>query len=344
MQKFIQLVLLTVSSSIFACTDFGVPSVPEVAVTARTMDFATYFDSFIQQVPKGKEINTTLDSGEKGISWKNRYGFVGLNVFKKPIFPDGLNEAGLSAAMLWLPTSEYPEYNAKDERPALSHLDIPSWAMGNFRSVDEVKEALRDVQVVGEFLPQLGQIPTVHYVFHDETGETLVVEFIDGEMKTYDNPNQVLTNAPNLPWQLTNLTNYTALSNENAPMKMSGQTINGSGLMGIPGDMTPPSRFVRISYLRHFSPEAKNRSDAVTQALHLLSSVDIPRGEIKEGDYTQWSVVRDHTNKALYVRSYDNQTVRKVELSKLRYNYDKAVPVDIGPSYIEITGNLDKME
>jgi choloylglycine hydrolase len=164
--------------------------------------------------------------------------------------------------------------------------------------------------------------PTEHLAIHDAQGGDLVIEFVGGGMHVYDNPVGVLTNSPTFDWHLTNLRNYVGLSNVNAnPITLAGFTVsptgNGTGLAGIPGDVTPPSRFVRATVLSEVVTSAKDAHDAVNQAFHSLDLVSVPRFVVAEGDYTQWSVARDHDNLVYYVRSYDGWQTDAHDLTAL---------------------------
>jgi choloylglycine hydrolase len=122
-------------------------------------------------------------------------------------------------------------------------------------------------------------------------------------------------------------------------------------MLGIPGDSTPPSRFVRAAMFVHFAKTVENASKGVSLAAHILNTVDIPSGEIEgktEGlaveDYTQWLVIKDLTNKVLYVRDYDNLTLRAIDLKKLKFDpgtKSKSIPVqrDAG-AVLDITNEL----
>jgi len=108
---------------------------------------------------------------------------------------------------------------------------------------------------------------------------------------------------------------------------------SGSGWLGLPGDWTPPSRFVRTVFLVHSADPARNADEAVNLAGHILNSVDIPRGLIKTKgpvntdliDYTQWVVIKDLTNRVLYFRSYEDLTLKKVDMKKLALKPGAAV-------------------
>jgi len=145
-------------------------------------------------------------------------------------------------------------------------------------------------------------------------------------MKILDNPVGVLTNVPKLEWHLTNLRNYINLSafNKDA-VTFDGSvftpTGQGTGLLGIPGDWTPPSRFIKIAILKNFVERAKTNNENINLALHLLNTVDIPYGVVRganknEYDYTQWVVVKDLSHQKLYYRTYRDLNIYSVDLRK----------------------------
>ena len=122
-----------------------------------------------------------------------------------------------------------------------------------FSSVDEVKTALPSIRIIG--LDKPGSTSTVHWRIGDSTGKQAVLEIVDGIPHFYDNPVGILTNSPGFGWQLTNLSNYINLFPGGvAPNALSNLTLTafgaGSGFLGLPGDVTPPSRFVRIVFYK----------------------------------------------------------------------------------------------
>lgn len=158
-----------------------------------------------------------------------------------------------------------------------------------------------------------------------------MLEFIDGEPRFYDNEVGVLTNSPDFPWQITNLNNYVNLHPGNAEAQRIGNVRifpfgAGSGFLGIPGDVTPPSRFVRIAFYKATAPACETGLDAVLQSFHILNNFDIPIGiEHPEGhapdipSATQWTSAIDLANRRLYYKTSYNNSIRCIDLKKIDF-------------------------
>lgn len=323
------------------CTDLRLVRLPGMRVSARTLDFAIEVGSQVRVVPRGQAW-TAMATGTPvaPLTWTNDHGFVALDGFGFPtLFADGLNEAGLSVATLWLPETSLPT-TAPDAGtgPAVDFVNLAGWLMGTCATVAEVRAALGSVQVwsprVEQMWPAGTPMPagvqamaphqfTEHLAVHDAHGGDIVVEFTSAGMRVHDNPIGVLTNSPTFDWHLTNLRNYIGLTNrDDDPVNLMGMPVtptgNGTGLLGMPGDVTPPSRFVRATVLTQVSVDAADRRAAVNQAFHSLDLVAVPRFIAQSGDYTQWRVVRDHDARVLYVRSYDGWATDVHDLSALK--------------------------
>ena len=314
----------------FACTDFQIKAEDGTVVVGRSMEFAIDLESHIMVFPKGQKFVSGAPGGKKGLKWTNKYGFVGANAFGYDAVNDGMNEEGLSIGLLWLPGTEYQEVPAREGKKALSHLYIGNWILSNFATVSEVKEGIKDIFIWGELIPELGIVPPLHVAVHDIEGNSLVIEFINGKRMVYDNPIGVLTNSPTFDWHMTNLRNYVGLTSYNVkPVKIGGITFKatgqGSGVFGIPGDWTPPSRFVRAAAFTHLADPPKNSIEGVILAQHILNTVDIPLGVIKENkegvgleeERTQWVVIKDLKGKVFYFHTYEDSSLRAVDLNKL---------------------------
>jgi len=332
---------LAISQSL-ACTDFQVKAKDGTVVNARSMEFPVELHSNVVIVPRGEKFTSINDKGLKGISWTNKYGFLGVDAFNiKNAYVEGFNEKGLAYGGLLFTGAKYQE---AIPGKFVTITDLGAWILGNFATVDEVKAALPKINITGMILKQMHGESYFHIALHDATGKNLVIEFIDGAVKVYDNPIGVMTNRPEFPWQMTNLKNYINLDSADKKNKMiNGVKVEpagvGSGMLGLPGDWTPPSRFVRISYAVDSALPAKNATEAINLAEHLLNIVDIPKGLIKENPVpfitlegnAQWVIIKDLTNLVLYYKTYENTTWKKVGLKEFNLapgSYYKSIAID----------------
>ncbi len=308
---FILAALSIMPRTTFACSDFQLKAKDGSIVIGRSMEFPVDLKSEICVVPRGHM----------------KYGFLAINAFNiKNAYVDGFNEKGLSLDGLMFTGAQYqPEAAGK----SLPIDGLGAWALGNFATVDEIKKALPKINITkakNKKLKDLG----MHIAFHDASGKNLVVEFIDGKVNVYDNPLGVMTNRPEFPWQMNNLRNYINLdARDKNPKKINGVVIEpagvGSGMLGLPGDWTPPSRFVRLAYCVDSALKPDNAAEAVNLAEHILNTVDIPKGAIKEPQAipfvtlygnAQWVLIKDLTNKVLYYKTYENTAWRSVDMKK----------------------------
>jgi choloylglycine hydrolase len=328
------------------CTSFRVETKDGAVFVGRSMEFGVDLSSSLMVVPRGFRFTSPAPDGAQGLSWQAKYGFVGMNAKGIDVMTDGLNEAGLSVHLLLLPGyAKYQELGPQDTGRALAHVGVGNWILSNFATVEEVKAAIQNVAVFGYEPSGIGFLP-LHYAVHDSKS-ALVIEYVNGQRHIYDNPIGVLTNSPPFDWQLTNLRNYINLTNLNVDSLRLGSEIlrpigQGTGLLGIPGDYTPPHRFVRGTALAYAAVPPATAAEGVNLAFHILNSVDIPLGAVAsrastsasgtpagtasaragglDYDLTQWVTVSDLTNKIYYFRTYRNLALRKIDLKKLRFS------------------------
>ncbi len=304
------------------CTDFILPfdAQKPTIISARTMDFAESPDesyvTILSKVPVGLEFKASAPDKKPGLTWKNKYGFVGLaqiqeasadeacDVTTQP-FCDGMNEKGLSAAGLWLSYTDYlSDPKPEDYQRCLSEEMLISYLLGVCASVDEVRKCLADVVVW--FSEKWEKQFPFHLAIHDSQGKSLVVEFINGETCCYVNDEiGVLSNGPTFDWQVVNFNYcYRSLTNRDNPddryverlVDGSGHydfgqgngyqyEVLASGMAGLPGDSRSPSRFVRAGKLRSCVPETtdgqpSDTRDAVQYALQILGRISVCDQEV----------------------------------------------------------------
>jgi len=335
------LIFALMAAPAMACTDFVIKAKDGTIVGGRSMDFAVEDQAKATVYPRGRKWASEAPGKKQGLQWTQRNGFVAFSVFGLEASTDGMNEKGLAAKVLWLPSVGYQDVPAGQEAKALDVALVPDWILGSFQTVAEVKKALPEVLVWGRELPGLGSAPVLHLAVHDAQGNSMVAEWIDGKLNIYDNPLGVMTNEPPLPHHWANLRNYVNLSPMMQPaleldgVKIAG-TGNGSGLIGLPGDCTPPSRFVRAAVLKQFAYQPETGKDAVVFARHLLQQVNVMPGVSREktaqgeaADYTQWTAIEDLTNRVIYFADYQDQTLRAIDLKKLDFTRSDYTPIPV---------------
>jgi len=323
-------VLLPVNGQ--ACTGIRMETEEGDYIFARTLEFGAELLSYdLLSVPRNYQYVGQTPSGEPGMAWKTKYAHVGFNPFGMNLVGDGLNEKGLSCGVFFFPGyAEYKEVTEADYPTTISCLDLASWILSTCVNVAEVRKRLPEINVCGVDMPEWGYVPPLHYIVADETGDAIIIEYTDkGKLNVYDNETNVITNSPAYPWHATNLRNYIGLSANNRPaIKLGGtefpQLGQGSGAIGLPGDFTPPSRFIRAAFFASATYKGKNTKEGVEIAFHILNQFDIPKGSIREvkngkviADSTQWTSAADLTNRRYYYHTYHDRSIRVIDLNDL---------------------------
>ncbi len=318
------------------CTGIRLTTTAAAVVHARTMEFAEEVRSDVIVIPRRYELVATAPGGRPGMTWAASHAAVGTNSHGLPILIDGVNEHGLVASAFYHPGyAEYQYVRPGDTSRTLSPADLPVWMLTRFATVDALEAGLREVTVSAGVFGPWGFVPPLHYLVHDTTGRCMVVEYIDHQLKLHENPLGVLTNAPEFDWHITNLRNYINLTATDVPkVALSGvkllATGEGTGMLGLPGDFTPPSRFVRAVAFSQAALRVDTPEEAVQLAFHLLSNCEIPRGAVRSRygdrvycDYTQYTTAVDTANRRFYFHTYGNRRVRMVDLMKMNLDADR---------------------
>ncbi len=339
------LLLIIGFQSAEACTGIRLVADDGTVIHARTLEFAFDLHSDVIMVPRGyARIGSTPD-GKEGHKWKVKYASVGANGLGMPLIFDGLNEKGLAMGLFYFPTTAgYMPYSTGDAGKTIAPWEMGSWILDNFATVDEVKANASKIVVAEVVFKDWGFVPPVHAVVHDASGKSIVIEYVGGKLNIYDNPLGVLTNSPSFDWHMTNLRNYVNFSMTNVPPVQLGSVKlepfgQGSGMLGLPGDFTPPSRFVRAVAFSQSVLPSKTGYDAVLEAFHVLNQFDIPKGAAREhekdehgnilADYTQWTVASDLKAKEYYFRTYENSQIRMVDLTKMNLDAKDIVTISM---------------
>jgi choloylglycine hydrolase len=311
-----------------ACTGIVLHAEDGGTVPARTMEFGFDIRSNIYAVPAGTEIETlALDADQSGFTFTAQYGFLGANAFDYPVVFDGLNTEGLYfGAFYFAGDAVFGEASDENRDRAVSSDELGNWILGQFSTVAEVRAALPTIEVVGTHIAVIDGFAPFHYSVVDASGEAIVIQYTAEGLTIHENSVNAVTNNPSYDWHLTNLRNYIGLQAENREAISIGDLSlpafgQGSGMVGLPGDFSSPSRFVRAVAFANSALPSSTSDDAVFQAFHILNAFDIPRGAIRdtgpEGvhtDYTVWSSAADTANRMYYYKTYITQAVEKVDV------------------------------
>jgi choloylglycine hydrolase len=315
-----------------ACTGIMHKAQDGTVINGRSVEFDVNLDIGGMVIPQGYAFKGTLPDGSKGLTYTAKYAVVGANTFGGHAVIDGVNEAGLSVGAFYFPGyAGYAKADANNKSKALSSVEYPNWLLTQFATVDEVKKHFAEAVIVPTAPKGWGLVPPFHYVVYDKTGKSVVIEPIKGGLVIHDNPIGVITNSPTFDWHMTNLGNYINLTPVGAgPVSIDGVKLqafgSGSGLHGLPGDFTPPSRFVRAAVFSASAIPATDGQEGVLQVFHLLNQFDIPKGSVRDSngkaieiEYTLATSVKDPKKGQYFMRTYDDQTIKMIDL----HDFDK---------------------
>jgi len=319
------------------CTTLMLTAQDGAVVSGRTMEFGFDLKSNVLVFPAGTPMTGTLPDGGPGISYRTDYGMIGANALGYDVIVDGINEKGLYLSILYFPgCAEYADVTSKsvNASSAMAPHEIGNWVLGTCATIEDVRARIGTIVLGNTVVPALGGPAPIHLIVRDSTGKSLVVEPLEGKLKVYDNPVGVMTNSPPFDWHLTNLRNYNGLRPENVKNILLGgglelpQMGQGNGLFGLPGDSSPPSRFVRAVAYAQTALKTATGQDAVLQVFHIMNTFDIPVGSVRE------IIEDDHENSP---RSVHNEVEDEVEFHCDYTSWTSAadgtsVPTTIKPS------------
>ena len=187
--------MVTFSLKAEACTGITLRTTSGSPVPARTIEWAgNDLESKYSIIPRGFRQRSFVPGGKKdGLSFKAKYGYVGLAVEQEEFVVDGLNEAGLSAALFYFPGyGKYVDYDSTKSDVTVSDLQLVSWILSNFKTIDEVRSAIGKIRIVT--IDPRGS--TVHWRITEESGRQVVLEIVNKQPTFHENSLGVLTNSP----------------------------------------------------------------------------------------------------------------------------------------------------
>lgn len=349
--------ILTFSTACWSCTGIQLQAKDGSFVNGRTVEFGMPLDLSEMFIPHNYDFNGTLPDGTPGLSYRSKYAAIGVITFGAPAIVDGVNEKGLTVGMFYFPGyAGYTPVTPENKVMGVSPIEFPNWILTQFASVDEVKQNIASAVIVPTTPKGWPGLPPFHYIVYDKSGKSIVIEPIGGKLVVSDNPIGVFTNSPAFDWHMTNLNNYINLTAVNVPPKMvNGITLkafgDGSGMHGLPGDFTPPSRFVRAAIFSASAIPSSDSASAVMQLFHILNNFDIPVGVTRtmtnnktDVEYTLATTARDPNNLKYYIRTYDNQNISMSDLNTFDWNGKELLYIKLegATPIIDISKTADK--
>ena len=327
------------------CTNFKIkPAADGTVVVGRTMEFPDLIPWEVQVVAAG--VPRTSAGVKNGNAWTPQCGIVGMGAWGDGLLADGMNTEGLSAHALYMAGfCDYAEPTGAGND--IGEMDVIAYLLGTCKNVAEAKAAAAGMNVVGVD-PGLGFVPPLHFLLHDATG-SVAIEFRPEGMSIVDNPTGVGTNPPFLDWHITNLRNYVGISAVNPTTTVGDRTLHplgqGGGLRGLPGDYTPPSRFVRAAALVLLIDEPADAASAESACLHVLNSFDIPAGiiteEFKPGqvvdEVTSWVTMCNLTDRRYGYRTIGDPVPYVVDLTTTDFSTSRRTPVPGAARFTPVT-------
>lgn len=259
----------------------------------------------------------------RGQVLENHYAMIGIAyvVENYPLYYDAVNEKGLGVAGLnFVGNAKYfPPAEGKDN---IAQFEFIPWLLGQCSSVKEARSLLSHMSFLDASFNKGLPASDLHWIISD-TKESIVVESVEGGLKVYDNPANVLTNNPPFDKQLFKLNDYQNLSakkavNRFAPEIKLENYSRGMGALGLPGDFSSSSRFVKASFVREHSVSDKDQLSGINQFFHILHSVEQPRGCCDLGnnkyEITIFSDCYDLKTQEFFYTTYKNHQISSVAL------------------------------
>ncbi|UYP19904.1 linear amide C-N hydrolase [Rhodococcus sp. Z13] len=287
------------------CTRVVWPDAAGAVLVGRNMDYHRDTGTNLWRLPRGLE----HDDGVGGsLHWTSRYGSVVAGAFDM-MSVDGMNEAGLAGHILWLAESDYGTFDRS--RPALSMAIWLQYFLDNFATVADAVQWIdeTEVQVVPLGDPATGEVPAVHLALDDATGDSAIIEYIDGRPTVWHSREYlVMTNSPTYDEQL----------------KLLKDVEGFGGTKPLPGTTLAADRFARAAYYVGRLPEPKTQVEAVAGMFSVIRNAAqpfrIPDPDKPYASQTIWQTVADLTNKRYVFDSTTRPNVLWIDLDKLDFS------------------------
>ena len=250
------------------------------------------------------------------------YAMIGMAtvINRFPLYYDATNERGLSMAALNFPDNAfYCGYTSYKDN--ITPFEFIPWILGQCSSTREARLLIEQLNLIGTNFSENIPLTPLHWIISDKEG-SIVIEPLKSGIAVYDNPFNVLTNNPPFEYHRTNVNNYMNLSSEaiknelNVRLPLKNYSL-GMGALGLPGDFSSASRFIRALFVKENSDFNTDDLSCVNHFFHILNSVAMPKGcvGVNEGfEYTRYSSCTNTDTCVYHYTTYNNLSVRSVRM------------------------------
>lgn len=261
----------------------------------------------------------------------NHYAMIGTSIVVNdyPLYFDAVNEKGLGIAGLnFKGFAVYKDFD--DTKINITPFELIPYLLSKYSSVSDVKSIIKDINIINISFSDEFSLSPLHWLISDEK-ESIVLESVKEGLKVYQNKFCVLTNNPPFDYHYYNMSNYMNLTS-NLPVNRFSDKINldrystGIGGVGLPGDLSSVSRFVRAAYVRLNSVCEKEENANVSQFFHMLDDVAQTRGcslaDEERYEVTQYSSCFSLNTKTYYYKTYDNNQINAISMNNINLDSD----------------------
>ena len=307
------------------------------AATYKTKDF--YFGRTLDyEFSYGDEVTITpriyvFNFREKE-KIETHYAIIGMAYVTEnyPLYYDAINEKGLGMAGLNFVGNAY--YREKVEgKDNIAQFEFIPWILSQCASVAEAKKLIEKINLTNVQFNEKLPLAQLHWIISD-SNESITVESVKEGIKVYQNPVGVLTNNPPFNQQMFELNKYMQLSSK-SPENRFSEELNlekysrGMGAIGLPGDLSSQSRFVRVAFVKMNSKSSDIEEESVSQFFHILNSVDQQRGccELDDGKYeiTIYTSCCNASKGIYYYTTYNNHQITAIDMNKEDLESEKLI-------------------
>lgn len=295
----------------------------------RTLDYEISYQENVAVTPRNYPFHF-----RKAGKMERHYAMIGVACMAGgyPLYYDATNELGLSMAGLNFPGNADYKQEAADKDNVAPFEFIP-WILGQCGTVAKARRLLEHINLLNLNFSEELPLAMLHWMISDKDA-SITVEAVKEGIRVYDNPVGVLTNNPPFDYQMWNLSNYMNLTSEEPDNRFSGEIplatyCRGMGAMGLPGDLSSTSRFVRAAFTKYNSVSGTSESESISQFFHILGSVEQQRGCVHLGggayEMTIYTSCCNTDRGIYYYKTYENSRITGVDMYREDLNGTKVI-------------------